>query len=180
MSSLYGLRRGLSPRDLKGGAPEGQVWCYQFRTLGGVRGGSGESGGVGALVCDTSPLDGTLLPPSEELHMGPHFRGEERADGCPSSHVPFSSRMTLLKSGTCPNKQTRVEMNVIMRLVEYPIGQICLGQLNPDKPTAATVWDAPSLSAQVLPLSFHLPPPSRKEPRMRTAVSDAALILGQL
>ena len=137
--------------------------------------------GTWRLWCvDTSPLDGTSLPPLEESHMGPHFRGEERADGFPSSHVPFSSRMTLLKSGTCPNKQTQVEMNIVMRLVEYPVGQICLGQLNLDKPLDATAWDAPSLSAQVLPLSFHLPPPSRKEPRMKTAVSDVALILGQL
>ena len=103
--------------------------------------------------------------------MGPYFCGEERADGFPSSPVPFSSQMTLLKSRTCPSKQTGVEMNVVVTLVQSPPRwSNLLGTVKSRQAPGCHCMGCPSLSAQVAPLSFHLPPPSRKEPRMRTAV----------
>ena len=97
--------------------------------------------------------------------MGTYFCGEERADGFPSSPVPFSSQMTLLKSRTCASKQTRVEMNVVVTLVEpRPRWSNLLGTVKSSQAPDATAWDAPPSQPRLRLFPSTYPHPPGKSP----------------
>lgn len=77
----------------------------------------------------------------------------------------ISSQMMLLKSRTCPSKQTRVEMNVVVRLVQSPPRwSNLLGTVKSRQAPDATAWDAPPSQPRLRLFPSTYPHPPGKSP----------------